>query len=179
MRVFVATSLLTALLSCGCAFASIAPDITSVSEISTQQYQTITIQGTGFGTQAPYIGDSSYIAFSDFTKVWEAGYSGNGIVDAVTLIVLSWTDSSITLGGFAGAWGLSNWTLSYGDDVGLMVINPRSGLVPAYWNGVVAPEPSSLLMLASGLLASTVVIRRKLCLIGDEGSKSSGRQSFN
>ena len=163
MRICIATLLSTVLLSCACAFASNVTDITSVSQISTQQYQTITIRGTGFGTQAPYIGDSPYIAFSDFTQVWEAGHIGNNFVNAITLIVDSWTDSDITLGGFSGDWGLCcNWTLHNGDSVGLAIINPQSGAVPAYWNGVVVPEPSSLLTLGSGLLVSIGAIRRHL-----------------
>jgi hypothetical protein len=166
MRICIVTLLSTVLLTCGCAFASNLTDITSVSQISTQQYQTITIRGTGFGAQAPYIGDSSYIAFSDFTQVWEAGHIGNNDVNAITLIVDSWTDSEITLGGFSGAWAWknTNWTLHNGDSIGLAVINPQSGQVPAYWNGVVAaPEPSSLLMFGSSLLATIGVFRRCSC----------------
>ena len=162
MRICIATLLSTVLLSCGCAFASNIPNITSVSPITTQQYQTITIQGTGFGTQAPYVGDSPYIAFSDFTQVWEAGYIGNGVVDTINLIVLSWTDSAITLGGFVGDWGLfTNYRLYNGDSVGLAIVNPESGAVPAYWNGVVVAEPGSLWMLGSGLLAAVGAIRRR------------------
>jgi hypothetical protein len=85
------------------------PEITSFSAISTQQTQTIAITGSGFGTQGPYAGNSLYIEFFDFTAGWAAGYSGpcyNGHVyyggtcsDAVNLVVQSWTDSKIVLGG--------------------------------------------------------------------------------
>jgi hypothetical protein len=85
------------------------PKITSVSKITTSQLQTITIKGSGFGTQAPYTGDSNYIALTDLSKgKWQAGYSKYD--DTVTLIVNSWTNTQITLGGFSGAWGTHNFT---------------------------------------------------------------------
>jgi hypothetical protein len=89
------------------------PTIKSVSKITTAKHQTITITGTGFGTHARYIGDSVYISFYDETKKWEAGYEPDN--DTVTLIVNSWTNTKITLGGFAGAWGTSGWTLAVGN----------------------------------------------------------------
>jgi hypothetical protein len=89
------------------------PKIKSVSKITTAEHQTITITGTGFGTHAPYTGDSGYISFYDEAKKWEAGYEPDN--DTVTLIVNSWTNTKITLGGFAGAWGTHNWTLAVGN----------------------------------------------------------------
>src|SRR5277367_4208369 len=89
------------------------PVITQISAITTQQYQTIVIQGSGFGTHAAYTGDTPYIALDDETAAWQAGYSGYN--DTVTLIVQKWEDSKIVLGGFAGAWGQFNYTLSVGD----------------------------------------------------------------
>ncbi len=89
------------------------PKITSVSKITTAEHQTITITGTGFGTHAAYTGDSNYISFYDETKKWEAGYKPDN--DTVTLIVNSWTNTKITLGGFAGAWGTNGWTLVVGN----------------------------------------------------------------
>src|SRR5471030_767040 len=86
------------------------PKITSVSKITTAQHQTITITGTGFGTHKPYTGNSDFISFYDQSKKWEAGYQPDA--DTVTLIVHSWTNTKITLGGFAGKWGTSNFTLA-------------------------------------------------------------------
>jgi len=165
MRTFVATLASTVLLSCGYAFASNMPNITSVSEITMQQYQTITIQGSGFGTQAaPYTGDSPYIQLNDLTKVWQAGHTICGCItdDWVTLIVSSWTDSQITLGGFSGKWGWYNWTLDSGDKITIGVSNPQSGLGPALISTTVAPEPSSLILLGGGILGLVGVIRKKL-----------------
>src|SRR5690349_5904878 len=95
-----------------------APIITSVSQSSTQQVQTIVISGSGFGTQTAYTGDSFYIVFLENSKgvgplasrvPAPPGLNGCGgisfINDAVGLIVYSWTGSSIVLGGFSGAWG--------------------------------------------------------------------------
>ena len=61
--------------------------ITHVSRISTQQFQTIVITGSGFGTDAPYTGDSAYISLLDQTTppAWQAGYTPFN--DTVTLIV--------------------------------------------------------------------------------------------
>lgn len=165
MRNFVTTVLLAVLLSCGYTFASNVPDITSISEITTQQYQTITIKGSGFGSLNPYIGNSPYIVFYDQTKNWTAGNSTDN--DWVTLIVSSWTDSKIILGGFSGYWGDYNWTLDNGDKISIGVLNPQSDNNQwAFKSAVVGaspvPEPGSLLTLGSGLLAAAGVIRRRL-----------------
>lgn len=91
-----------------------APDatvkITSVSKITTAQHQTITITGSGFGTHKAYTGTSPYISLLDTSKKWEAGFKPDG--DTVTLIVMGWTNTKITLGGFAGKWGTQNFTLA-------------------------------------------------------------------
>jgi hypothetical protein len=151
-----------------------APIITSVSPISTLQSQTITISGSGFGTQAAYTGDSSFIELFDVTKGWAAGYVGpcyNGTSyyggscdDSVTLTVESWTNSSIVLGGFSGAWGSSDWTLGSGDEIQIDVWNAQSGAGPAPITTSVAgpaPEPGSLALVGGALgLMGTLRFRR-------------------
>ncbi len=119
--------------------ASESPKITSISKISSLQSQTIVITGSGFGTQQPYTGDSNYLEFADITKGWGAGYN----IDAVTLIVNSWEDSQIVLGGFSGSWGSSNWTLDIGDKVEVLVWNPQSGNGPASKYGRVTADAQS------------------------------------
>lgn len=144
--------------------------ITSVSPISTQQVQNITISGTGFGTHSSYSGDSSYISFSDVNRNWEAGFTGacpaafNGcdgvtfIDDALGLVVDSWSDSSVMLGGFSGPWGSSGFgcspacDLAAGDQVVIFIWNPQTGTeagsITATVGGVASvPEPSSLALL--------------------------------
>lgn len=99
------------------------PKITSVSMITTAQHQTVTITGTGFGTHKPYTGDSPYISLYDKSKKWEAGYEPD--LDTVTLIVHSWTNTKITLGGFAGKWGTSNFTLAVGNKEFIRIWNAQ------------------------------------------------------
>lgn len=140
--------------------------ITSVSQISTQQSQSIVIAGTGFGTQSPYTGNSTYIAFFDLTKAWQAGYAGpcpaafgscqgnSTLNDLVTLEVDSWSNSTIVLGGFAGSWGANSWTLSSGDEVQIYVWNAQSGNGPAsittFVNGSFANVPGALSQISVG-----------------------------
>jgi hypothetical protein len=127
------------------------PTITSVSKISTAQFQTITIKGSGFGTQAPYTGDSPYIALLDTTASpeWQAGYSGYN--DTVTLIVNSWTKDKIVLGGFSGAWGEAgyDYTLNIGDSEQISVWNPQSGNGPATITATVIGEKTTTTLTSS------------------------------
>ena len=134
----VAAGIMSALCSLPCYAQS--PQISSVSQISTQQIQTIVISGSGFGTQNPYTGNSAYIALFDVTNgEWQAGnvgsLEGQFENDGVTLIVKSWTDSQIVLGGFSGDWGQNSlgetpsgsWTLRVGDQEQIDVWNAQSG----------------------------------------------------
>jgi hypothetical protein len=126
---------------------SAAPKIKSVSKITTAQFQTITITGTGFGTHAAYTGDSAYIAVDDETKHWQAGYSGYD--DTVTLVVQSWVNTKIVLGGFSGAWGTHNYTLAVGDKVEVQVWNAETGAGPASKDVTVAAEPTTITLRSS------------------------------
>ena len=68
--------------------AAQSPTLTSISKVSTQQYQTIALKGMDLGTSPPYNGDSDYLSFWDVTRGWEAGYATDG--DLIGLIVNSW-----------------------------------------------------------------------------------------
>jgi hypothetical protein len=107
-----------------------APAITSVSTILPQQTQTITISGAGFGSQAPYTGDSSYIDLVDSTGTsWYAGHTGN----TVTLAVSSWSDTQIVLTGFSGNYGSYGYCIRPGDQLSVKVWNAQTGDGPAVY----------------------------------------------
>ena len=129
------------------------PQITSVSQIFAQSFQTIVISGSGFGTYNSYNGDSNYIAFNDVSKSWQAGYNGN----ATGLMVESWTDSQIVLGGFdvvccGGGLGLGSGNA--GDTVAIDVWNAPSGNGPSIVVSTVAA--SSLQITTSSLPNATI-----------------------
>jgi hypothetical protein len=129
-----------------------SPTIKSVSLITAQQYQTITIKGSGFGTHAPYTGDSYFISFFDLKTgepSWQAGYSGYN--DTITLIVNSWTNTKIVLGGFSGAWDQAgyDYTLGVGDSAEVQVWNPQTGEGPSNFYSSVSTEPTTTTITSS------------------------------
>jgi hypothetical protein len=136
-----------------CAANAQSPRISKVSRISTQQFQTITITGSGFGTQDPYTGDSDFISLLDNTGGWQAGYEGCLLgfctTDTVTLIVHQWTDTKITLGGFSGAYGTDGFTLNLGDSEQVSVFNPQTSAGPAQVNVNVGAQPTQTKLTSS------------------------------
>lgn len=129
--------------------ASAQPVITRVSKISTEQFQTIVITGSGFGTHKAYTGDSDYISLTDETASpgWEAGYEPYN--DTVTLIVEKWVDTQIVLGGFSGAWGTYNYTLTIGDSEQIEVWNPQTGSGPAVLYTTIVGETTTTTLTSS------------------------------
>jgi hypothetical protein len=154
--------------------------ITSVSQISGQKSQTITISGTGFGTMSPYTGDSGSILVYDATVPWSGGFSGTfpggyavcgaspcSFTDTVTLVVDSWTNTKIVLGGFAGAYG-SPYVLTPGDSVSLFVLN---GDASASITTTVAttPEPSSVYFMLAAVIV-LFLMRKPLAQLFQQAS---------
>jgi Bacterial Ig-like domain (group 3) len=101
---------------------------------------------------SPYTGDSNYISLTDETKKWQAGYAPYN--DTVTLIVMQWEDSRITLGGFSGAWGTLNYTLGAGNKEQVEVWNAQTGVGPAIRYVKIQGAPT-ITTLSSSLNPST------------------------
>ena len=128
-----AVLLVVAIMTVASFAAGQSPKITSISKVFAQQFQTITITGTGFGTMDPYQGDSNFISFGDGTGGWEAGYAPDGNVQG--LIVNSWTDTQIVLGGFT--LDATQWLPRVGDKFSISVWNAQTGSGPSGKRGKV------------------------------------------
>lgn len=159
------------------------PSIDSISPIYAEEDQFITIMGSGFGaapTTDGFLDDASisfpdttgddfgYLEFTDITDGgWSAGY-GN---DSVGLEIQSWSDTEIVVGPFNLGYGTGTWYLSPGDQVEFEIWNSATGSDPdmsgtpqnagATFYTTVAPEPSSILLMLSGLLALVFVALRR------------------
>jgi hypothetical protein len=168
---------------------SISPIFDAFNSATDQSIQTITITGSGFGTMSPYTGNSSDILFADCTGSLGIGFSagfvgtnpglsacsippGGGVDDDYGLIVNSWSDMQIVLGGIDYNGASSTFgTLVNGDTVEVLVFNPQTGAGPADITCTVGdgtctaapvstiPEPPAFSLLGAGLLA-LVFIRR-------------------
>jgi hypothetical protein len=133
--------------------------INSVSPILPQQTQTITINGTDFGTRAAYTGDSNYIELVDTTAgSWSAGHG----VNAVTLAVSSWTNTQIVLSGFSGAYGTNGWCISPGDQLSVQIWNAQSGQGPAVYPVVASGGPNTCTLAINSVSQSFRSRRRPL-----------------
>jgi hypothetical protein len=116
-----------------------APTISSVSPISTDQTQKIVITGTGFGNTQPTtisLGDGSVNTVGQVgTPViqvhddgwygWEAGTQDgpNTGADLIGVILLSWSDTKIVLGGFGSVlYTNGQYKISNGDSIRIVVI---------------------------------------------------------
>jgi len=102
------------------------PAITSVSAIAAAQTQTVTIQGSCLGSNAAYSGtDTPYLRISDESRGWNACWTKDPGTDLITCSVTSWTPTSITFSGFAGAYPQYP-PVSNGDKIAVQVWNPQS-----------------------------------------------------
>ena len=131
------------------------PNITGVSTILPQANQTITVTGSGFGSQQPYSGDSPDLRIIDVTQnSWSAGYSNGSNPNLVTLNVTSWTDTQIVIQGLQGDYGQNGWVLKAGDLIQVNVWNPQTSLGTAFVSHVQIPCSYSLYPTAAPFQAS-------------------------
>jgi hypothetical protein len=146
---------------------NIGPVINSVSPISATRLQTITIKGSGFGETQPQLlelGDGSVDTVGGGTtpviriydqsglNSWQAGVQDNpnSGADSIGVILVSWSDKEIVLGGFGTALntnGQGEWNLLPGDPLLIAVLTANGQA--AYTTTVVPnqadqnPTPSS------------------------------------
>jgi hypothetical protein len=120
----------------------ISPIISSVSPILASRLQTIVIRGSGFGDVQPSLlnlGDGSVntvgggntptlrIYNQNGLQSWQAGVQDNPSsgADAIGVVLVSWNDTEIVLGGFGNAVGTNGeglWDLSPGDPILISVL---------------------------------------------------------
>ncbi len=116
------------------AFNTAAPPVissVSVAPLSVGSNNwTITINGSGFGTQNPYNGDSGVLAMEDYTANFNAGYTG----DATTMNVSSWTNNQIVISGLTGSYGGGGAVITSGDNLQFWLMNPQTGISAAVIN---------------------------------------------
>ncbi len=129
------------------------PKITGVTAtaipVSGQSYDnwSFAIQGSNFGTQNAFNGDSPDLWLEDFNASFNAGHS----YDWVTADVTSWTPNSIQVASLGGEYGQQvNETtnvLSPNDPLSLRVVNPGTGLSSQVYQFTISqghePPPAS------------------------------------
>lgn len=133
------------------------PTIASVSTITHDAEQEITITGRGFGHyDTPTVLPVPCIALSDVTSNWRAGHvdvagkpaGAHGacsaprsvVADVITFTVARWSDNRIVLERLSGQYGnlQRNWVLREGDTIDITVANAQTGLGPASYRTTVS-----------------------------------------
>jgi hypothetical protein len=115
------------------------PAISSVSPITANRLQTIDITGSGFMNTQPQtvsLGDGSVdtvnstttpsLDINDFHK-WGAGWIATGVSCAIGIIINSWSDNEVVLGGFGTALstnGQGTWNIAPGDTLTVTIHTP-------------------------------------------------------
>jgi hypothetical protein len=141
------TSLWKAQASAGQSAATVSgPSISSVSQIVAADSQTIYIYGSGFGNTPPQtvgVGDGSVDTYacnvntpslaiwdnSGANHNWSAGRESCTNFDSIGIMIASWSDSEIVLGGFGSALsatGTGTWNISPGDSLTINVWGPNN-----------------------------------------------------
>jgi hypothetical protein len=110
-----------------------APKINAVGPVSSENYTSIEIVGSCFGTgNTSSRADTAYFRITDITaRNWNACSTRDPGTDSVTCNLPSWTNTGIIVDGFTGAYGQNGWVFSNGDHIEIQVWNPQSGKGPA------------------------------------------------
>ncbi len=130
------------------------PYISSVEFHNKGRDLKIVIRGSGFGPtpiHTPFAGDLDFFAFGDFrthhggSSLFGAGDKGFRHITAnpVTIKLLSWSDDTIRISGFAGTYGQNGAKVKPGDPVVIIVWNSRDKAVTGpqtAWGGSI-PKP--------------------------------------
>jgi hypothetical protein len=126
---------LAGLLVCAAATvaAAKAPDISSISPIIAAKTQDIVIRGKGFGRLAHYKGDSDFIEFNvcrykGCALSFRYGYTPNE--NQTGIVVKSWTNTEIDIGGFTQYFGQrypGSIPLEDGDRITVELWEPGTG----------------------------------------------------
>ena len=109
------------------------PVIDSIARAGSGASLTLTISGSGFGPAPAGIGNefnSPYFVFTDYNAQlpgtdgfpWNAGYCGANDCNAVTVNIVSWSDSQIVMDGFGSMYG-NDW-----------VVNPHDAFCVGVWS---------------------------------------------
>ena len=110
------------------------------SQFAAQAQAPITIIGGGFGEfplGLPFIGTSNFLAISDITQNWNAGYA----LDACTVYIDSWATNRISI--VTNTNPMANCPINAGDQLSVQIWNPQSGkTTPASFN-VTAVAPTN------------------------------------
>jgi hypothetical protein len=133
------------------------PVINSVSPISTDRLQTIVITGSGFGNTPPQTsslgdgsvntidgGDTPSMQIRNEAKKggWTAGFQDSTDRNGIGIILESWSDTEIVLGGFGTVLSTSGqWNLEPGDQIRIMV--KVSGKIASYSTVVEGSQPNT------------------------------------
>ena len=115
----------------------VPPQAPGASPVAVQPAPPITLNGNGFGlfpNGLPYTGDSNFLAVSNLTQNWTAGFTGS----VCTVSVTNWAPSAIELNANVNqnAW----CPLAAGDQLDISVWNPQTLTGPATATVTVAPN---------------------------------------
>ena len=122
----------------------------------------MTIDGSGFGTQSPFNGDSSDLIINDTTQAFQAGYSVPN--DLVNVNVTSWTDNQIAINGFTGAYGQPSnnggpaWIILSGDQLQIKIANPQTGVMSSAFDTTVPQQTQATIPTNPGDTGGTIRI---------------------